>query len=164
MRTVLRTVEWVLDKVLIVLFAAMVFAIAWQVFARYILEAPTAWSEELARFHMVAVTMLGSALVVARQGHVDVTVFVELLPTAVQRVLAVVRDLLIVAMGGFLAWAGWGLVESGGRRVSSGLGVSMAIPYSAVAIGSALIAILVILRHFRASREDDRNRLDEDAA
>jgi TRAP-type C4-dicarboxylate transport system permease small subunit len=77
MRVVLSVVERVLDKILIVLFLVMVVAIVWQVFARYVLGAPTIWSEELARFMLVWVTMLGSAYVLEHGGHVAVTVFVN---------------------------------------------------------------------------------------
>ena len=63
-------VERVLDKVLIVLFLFMVAAIVWQVFARYVLHAPTIWSEELARFLLVWITMLGSAYVLEHGEHV----------------------------------------------------------------------------------------------
>ncbi|MCF3933430.1 TRAP transporter small permease [Acuticoccus sp. M5D2P5] len=149
MSRVLNTLEWVLDKILLVLFAVMVFSIVYQVFARYVLERPTAWSEELARFHMVAITMLGSAYVVAHKGHVDVTLFVDLMPRTVQKILAVVRDLLIIAMGGILAWYGAGFAEVGARRMSSGLHVPMLYPYLSIGVGGGLIALFVILRRFR---------------
>lgn len=149
----MKTLSTVLEAILIVIFAVMVFAIVYQVFARYVLESPTVWSEELARFLMVATTMLGSALVIGRGGHVDVTVFVELLPHPAQKALAIVRDLLIVTMGGVLAYYGYGFALAGGRRISSGMNVPMVYPYTSIAVGGALIAIFVVLRRFAGPDE-----------
>lgn len=146
MRVVLNVVERVLDKILITLFLVMVIAIVWQVFARYVLEAPTIWSEELARFLLVWVTMLGSAYVLEHGGHVAVTVFVDLLPPPLQRAMEFVRDAIIIAMAGSLAYFGYGFAASGGRRVSTGLGVAMTYPYAAIPVGAGLIAVFLLAR------------------
>lgn len=103
MRKLVAAVESVLDKTLLLIFTVMVVAIVWQVFARYVLLRPTVWSEELARYLMVWTTMLGSALVVRRGGHVAVTVFVELLPARVQHAIGFFRDALTILMAGYLA-------------------------------------------------------------
>ena len=52
-----------LDLLLAVMLAVLVASLAWQVFGRYVLDRAPAWSEELARFLMVWVTMLGAAAV-----------------------------------------------------------------------------------------------------
>lgn len=153
MRKVVRAIELFLDRCLMVLFVTMVAAIVWQVFARYVLERPTVWSEELARFLVVWVTMLGSALAIRRNGHVTVTVFVELMPPWLQRVVGIVRDGLVVSMAGLLAYYGYGFALAGGRRTSSGLDVPMLYPYAAICVGGVLIGVLVVSRYF--VREDD---------
>ena len=139
-------VERVLDKVLIGLFLVMVAAIVWQVFARYVLQAPTIWSEELARFLLVWVTMLGSAYVLEHGGHVAVTVFVDMLPEPLERAVAVVRDFIVIAMAGSLAYFGYGFAASGPRRISTGLGLPMGWAYAAVPIGAGLIAFFLLAR------------------
>lgn len=150
MRKLARAVELLLDRFILVIFAVMVFAIVWQVIARYVLQQPTAWSEELARFLLVWITMLGSALVLTKDGHVSVTVFVDLLPAPFRRFFAIVRDLLIVGMAGILAYYGYGFALAGQRRTSSGLDMPMLYPYAGIALGGLLIGVFVILRHVRA--------------
>jgi TRAP-type C4-dicarboxylate transport system permease small subunit len=139
-------VERVLDKVLIVLFLFMVAAIVWQVFARYVLHAPTIWSEELARFLLVWITMLGSAYVLEHGEHVAVTVLVDMLPEPFARSLSVVRDFCVIAMAGSLTYFGYGFAVSGLRRVSTGLGLTMTWAYTAVPVGAALIAFFLLAR------------------
>lgn len=147
MRKVNDVVEQWLDLALVGLFIVMVAAIVWQVFARYVLEQPTVWSEELARYVMVWVTMLGSAHVLRQEeGHVAVTVFVDLLPEPLRRVIGLVRDVLIIGLMGALAWYGYAFAMLGGRRMSSGLGVSMTYPYLAIPAGAVLIGCLLLLR------------------
>ncbi|UHD46391.1 TRAP transporter small permease [Aureimonas altamirensis] len=154
MNKVLNLVEAILDKVLIALFMTMVVAIVWQVVARYVFAAPTVWSEELARFMLVWVTMLGSAYVLEHGGHVALTVFVELLPPALQHALMFLRDLIVVAMAGGLAWYGYALAVSGGRRVSTGLGLSMTYAYAAIPVGAVLIAFFLLARRICGPREN----------
>lgn len=153
MNKVLSLVESVLDKVLIALFLTMVVAIVWQVVARYVFAAPTVWSEELARFLMVWVTMLGSAYVLENGGHVAVTVFVDILPTPLQHALGWIRDTAVLAMAGGLAWYGYGFAVSGGRRVSTGLGLSMSYAYAAIPIGAVLIAFFLLARRIAGPKD-----------
>lgn len=142
----LNLVENLLDKLLITLFLVMVVSIVWQVIARYFLASPTIWSEELARFLIVWVTMLGSAYVLEHGGHVAVTLFAEMMPEPVQRMLDWLRDTIIIAMAGGLAYYGYGFAVSGARRMSTGLGVQMSYAYAAIPIGAVLIAFFLLTR------------------
>lgn len=146
MRKLVDAVEQLLDKVMLCLFVVMVAAIVWQVFARYMLEQPTVWSEELARYLMVWVTMLGSAYVLGRGDHVAVTVFVDPLPEPIRHAIALLRDTLTIGLMGALAWYGYGFAMLGGRKISTGLGLSMTYPYLAVPLGAVLIGFFVLVR------------------
>lgn len=146
MNKLLNLVEGLLDKLLITLFLAMVVAIVWQVIARYFFASPTIWSEELARFLVVWVTMLGSAYVLEHGGHVAVTVFVDMMPEPWQRFFSWLRDLVIIAMAGGLTYYGYGFAVSGARRTSTGLGLQMSYAYAAIPIGAALIAFFLLAR------------------
>ncbi|OOY07615.1 TRAP transporter small permease subunit [Thioclava sp. F36-7] len=44
------------------LLVAMLLAIGTQVVARFVVGAPTVWAEELARFLLVAITMVGGSV------------------------------------------------------------------------------------------------------
>lgn len=145
-RRAVDAAERALEAVLLFLFLIMVAAIFWQVFARYVLESPTAWSEELARFLMVWVTMLGSALVLRDDEHVAGTLFLELLPAAARRAVGFVRDALILAMAGALAYYGTGLALLAHRQSSPGLNVPMAYPYAAIPLSAVLIALFLFFR------------------
>ncbi len=146
MNKLLQCVDFVIDKILIALFAAMVISIVWQVVARYFFGAPTVWSEELARFLIVWVTMLGSAYTLEHGGHVAVTVFADILPEKLQIALGFIRDMITVIMAGGLAYYGYGLVLSGTRRTSTGLNLEMSYAYAAIPVGAVLIAFYLVAR------------------
>jgi len=52
----------------------MVINVIWQVFSRYVLGTPSSFTDELARFLMIWVGVLGAAYVAGRNGHVSIDV------------------------------------------------------------------------------------------
>lgn len=147
------TVERVLDLLLLGAIIVMVVAICWQVFGRYVLNHAPGWTEEVARFLMAWITLLGSAAVLRRRGHIAVTVVVDLLPAPLRHAVGLFRDLLILVMAGALGWYGYSFAQIGGRRDSAALEIPMFYPYLAIPVGGLLIALLLLLS--RAAREAD---------
>ncbi|MHA6344419.1 TRAP transporter small permease [Roseivivax sp. CAU 1761] len=127
------------------LMLAMISAIAVQVVARFVIGAPTVWAEELARYLLVALTMLGSAVLIERNGHISIDIFVVLLPPGPRRAVDLLRDTVTLTVCGLLVHYGWLLVGIGGRQTSTGLGVKMSLPYLAIPVGAALMAAILLL-------------------
>jgi TRAP-type C4-dicarboxylate transport system permease small subunit len=145
-RTTARLIEGIIDMMLLLTLTVMVVSICWQVFGRYVLNHAPGWTEETARFLMAWITMLGSAMVIRRDGHVAVTFVADALPPAPRAVIAWVRDALILIMSGALVWYGWQFARIGARRESAALEISMFWPHLAIPVGGALIALLLALR------------------
>lgn len=145
-RMTARLIERIIDMMLLMALAVMVVSICWQVFGRYVLNHAPGWTEETARFLMAWITMLGSAMVIRRDGHVAVTFVAESLPPAARAVVGWLRDALIVIMSGALVWYGWQFAVIGARRESAALEISMFWPHLAIPVGGALIALLLALR------------------
>lgn len=146
------TVERLLDALLLLAIAVMVVSICWQVFGRFVLNHSPGWTEEVARFLMAWITLLGSAAVLRRRGHIAVTFVIDLLPRPVALAVGLLRDLLILVMAGALGWYGYAFAVIGGRRDSAALEIPMFYPYLAIPVGAALIALLLLLS--RAGREE----------
>ena len=66
--------EKALAAVLIVLFSATVLTVVWQVVGRYILEAPSSATEEIARFQLIWLALLSATYAFARRMHVGVDI------------------------------------------------------------------------------------------
>ncbi|MCE8023202.1 TRAP transporter small permease [Billgrantia aerodenitrificans] len=135
-----------IDYLCMAILLVMLASISYQVFARYILNSPTFWSEELARFLIVWLTMLGSAsLIKEHDGHISVEYLFDKLSGKLKLAVGFVRDLLTIGMCGLLGYYGIKLAEFGGRTSSSGLGVPMSYPYYAIPVGAFLIALVLLL-------------------
>src|SRR5699024_3392140 len=95
MTTVKNGIDRVLTWVCVVLFAALVLDVMWQVVTRQILNNPSAWSEELAKYLFIWLGLFGAALVFGERGHVAVDLLVQRSPRKVQVVLMVLTQLAI---------------------------------------------------------------------
>lgn len=135
-----------LDILLAVMLAVLVASLGWQVFGRYVLDRAPAWSEELARFLMVWITMLGAAAVMRDRGHIAVTALPDVLPPTARRVLGVVSDLVVLWVAWIVGVHGAALADLLSMQASPAFEVTMAVPYAALPVGAALIAAMVVLR------------------
>ena len=78
--TFFKSVKKVLDRSLEVLVmivvAVLVLDVLWQVFTRFILNDPSTWTEELAVFMLIWVSLLGAAVALNRGAHLGIDYFV----------------------------------------------------------------------------------------
>lgn len=137
------------------LLVAMLFSIGVQVVARFVVGAPTVWAEELARFLLVAITMIGSAALIEKNRHISIDIVADMLPDAIRNIVNWLRDAVTLTVCGLLMNYGWLLVGIGGRQTSTGLGVKMSLPYTAIPLGAALMALVLVLS--RAGRVSEEN-------
>src|SRR5690625_519253 len=134
-----------LNMLLAVMLAVLVASLVYQVFGRYVLNHAPSWTEELSRFLMVYITMLGSSSLIRRQGHVAVNVLVDALPEPFRQMLLWLRDAIMLSAAGFLMWYGYSFALIGARRASPALEISMYWPILSIPISGALIALFLVL-------------------
>ncbi len=60
-----------LEIMLMAIFAVLVFDVLFQVFSRYILNTSFSWTEELARFSLIWLSILGAAYLNAKREHLS---------------------------------------------------------------------------------------------
>jgi TRAP-type transport system small permease protein len=140
-----RGIERVLDVWLGAAIAVMVGSMIWQVLGRYVFGHAPGWSEELSRFMMLWVAMLGSAAALRAGGHLSVTVLVDMLPPRGVTVVLALRDAVLVGAAGLLVWQGFLFARLNGAQESAALEIPMTIPYAALPAGAALILVMVVL-------------------
>jgi TRAP-type C4-dicarboxylate transport system permease small subunit len=58
---------------MIVLVTVMMLSLFWQVFTRFVIEAPSVWTEEIARYSFIYLVMVGAALGVKNSAHFGMT-------------------------------------------------------------------------------------------
>ena len=138
-------IERSLDMILGLMLSALVLALFYQVFGRYVIGRAPAWTEEVARMLVAWMAMLGTGACLRSGGHIAVGVLVNSVPLRVRLVLLAVRDVAVMATAGVMVWAGMRFAMLNADQESTALEIPMSIPYSAMAVGAALMALVLAL-------------------
>lgn len=70
-------VDSVLEKLLIVLMSILVIDVLWQVTSRYILSSPSSFTDELAGFLLIWVSLFGAAYVTGKKEHLAIDLLLQ---------------------------------------------------------------------------------------
>ncbi len=108
---------------------AMTLVIAWQVFARYVLNASPPWSEAVALIIMVSFVLLAAAVGVYEKFHLGFRWLVTRLPIQSRRAAFVFGQALIVVFGAAMAFNGMALVDYTTTHIIPTLGISRSVAY-----------------------------------
>jgi len=143
--TLARRIERMLDGLLGTAILVMVVSMVWQVIGRYVFSRAPGWTEELSRYLMLWLTMLGSAAALRSGAHLSVTSLVDALPARALAVALALRDAALVGAAGLLVWYGFLFARLNGAQESAAMEIPMSLPYAALPAGGALIIVLVML-------------------
>ena len=70
-------VDKILEKLLIILMSLLVIDVLWQVTSRYILSSPSSFTDELAGFLLIWVSLFGAAYVTGRKEHLAIDLLLQ---------------------------------------------------------------------------------------
>jgi TRAP-type C4-dicarboxylate transport system permease small subunit len=85
----------VLGVLCVLIFAALVADVLWGVATRYIIGRQASWSEELARFLLVWLSMIGAALAYIQHSHLGVDILTRSLDPSARRVARATGQLVV---------------------------------------------------------------------
>ena len=137
-----KKLDRILGHALVLIMAVMVVNVLWQVFSRYVLGTPSSFTDELARFLMIWIGVLGAAYVAGRNGHVAIDVLARRGSSKNQkrlkqvvRIAIVLFCLFAMVVGGFrLVYVTYVL-----EQYSPALGLPLAVVYLVIPISGLLI-------------------------
>jgi TRAP-type C4-dicarboxylate transport system permease small subunit len=140
------------DWVSFLLFWVLAFIVFYQVFTRYFLGDPAGWTEEIARYFLVAVVFIGASMAVRKNNHIQVDVFYRFMPRRLARVMSLAVDAVRICFFGYAAWLNWLLLERiGGQRMAI-VELPMGWVFGAMLFGFILMSLRslqVAWRHWR---------------
>jgi len=126
---IIEGLDRLLKTVLLCLAAAMIITVTWQVLSRYVFQNPSSVTEEIARFQLIWLGLLGTAYAFRNHMHVKIDILSASISGRVKRygdifsMLACIAFALIVLLYG------------------GALGILMAYVYSAVPLCGTLICV-----------------------
>ncbi|HUL57270.1 MAG TPA: TRAP transporter small permease [Usitatibacter sp.] len=123
------------------------FAIFWllgavifyQFFTRYALNDSASWTEEIARYLLIATAFVGAAVNVRKNNHIQVDFFYRVLPRWITRPMSVAVDVARVLFLGYCVWLTYLLTERIGKLRMAIIDWPMGIVYAFVGVGFALM-------------------------
>ena len=83
---------------------ALICAVTWQVFGRYVMNNTPTWAESLALLLVLYVTMLGTAVGVRDAGHIGLESFLVLAPEGLRLKMEYLIHALVLLFGAAMAY------------------------------------------------------------
>ena len=147
MRKVLYSFNKVIEYLLMLLIALMVITCVWQVASRYIFGQSSIQTEELMRYSIIWVSVIGGAYVYGEKGHLAITFFADKLNPSLAKIVAIFIDTAIGIFSAIvLIYGGSQIVSATMIQTSAGMGLPMGFMYLALPI-SGFMCILYSFDH-----------------
>ncbi len=141
MRKILSNSVEGVAAILVVALAVVVFV---QVFNRYVLKAPLAWSEDLAMLLFQWVTFLGAAIGVKRMRHFGIELVVRNLPEKLHRAIEYVVPIFVGIVALIMITEGIELLSFNRARIYSSMNLSYTWAYLPIPISGCLMILYLI--------------------
>ncbi|MBO2543182.1 TRAP transporter small permease [Salegentibacter sp. BDJ18] len=134
----------ILGSLLVFLMAGMVTAVSWQVFSRYILQASSSFTEEIARYLLIWIGILGAAYIAGQQQHLSIDILAPKLSEKNRiklrmgiNLLIILFCLLVLVIGGSnLVYLNYLLGQT-----SAALNIPLGAVYTVIPISGVLVII-----------------------
>ena len=139
------------SRLCIITMLMLVVCVVWQVFSRFVLNTPSTATDEIARFSMIWVGLLGAAYTVGLQKHLSIDLFTMNLSEKKKRINTIFTNLMVaVFASGSMIFGGISLVNKvyTTGQVAPALQIPMAYIYAILPLSGALIVFynLVFIR------------------
>lgn len=112
-----------------------------QFFTRYVLNDSLAWTEEAARYFLIAITFVGGGLVCRRRAHIAVEYLHTRLSRSASRNLMIAVDALVLAFLVYIGWVGWRMIALMAPQKMAVIDLSMSWLYWVVLAGIVVMAL-----------------------
>jgi TRAP-type transport system small permease protein len=145
----MNTVKKVLDKILavvcIALFSFLVLLVTWQVVTRFVFNSPSVFSEELAKYCFVWLSLFGSAFVFGENGHMAIDFVREKFPDKMRMGVEVFIELVVIAFAVLvLIMGGYNATSLAWNQMNATLHIPVGYLYAAIPLSGIFIVYYCI--------------------
>ena len=124
----------------------------YQFFTRYVLNNSASWTEEIARYLLIATVFVGAVIGVAKNNHIQVDFFYRFMPPGLSRSVSLLTDVLRVAFLAMASYLTWLLMQKMGNYQMTIVNLPMNIVYGVVLLAFVLMtwrSLWVMRRHWQ---------------
>ena len=137
---------FLLSRIATILLSVMTFLVLYQVFTRYVLNSPAAFTEELVRYSLIWTGFIGAAYAFSTREHMSLVLLQESLKPEGRRVLMICIDTLILIFAIFIITiGGFKLAMSAQKVYSALLGIPRSLVYAMAPVSGIFIIIAQLI-------------------
>ena len=143
-----KPVDYLIAGFSITVMVVLVICVVWQVFSRYVLNNPSTITDELARFSMIWVGLLGAAYTTGAQRHLSIDLLNGNLSGVRKMISQVVINLCILGFCALaMVWGGSELVEKvyTTGQVSPAMQIPMAYVYAVLPLSGLIMMFYAVI-------------------
>ncbi len=150
MKELFTVVKKVMTKLLAaiatILLSIMTLLVLYQVFTRYVLNSPAAFTEELVRYFLIWTGFVGAAYAFITREHMCLVLVRDSLKPESRRILMTVIDVLILIFAIFvITIGGFKLAMSAQKVFSALLGIPRSLVYAMAPVSGLFIIVAQII-------------------
>jgi TRAP-type C4-dicarboxylate transport system permease small subunit len=143
-----QTIDTVLEYALVLLMGISVLNVLWQVITRFLLKNPSSYTEEIARFLLIWIGLLGAAYGIGKKIHLAIDVLKQKLPERKRRRIEILINgfillfaVLVMIIGGiYLVNLTFDL-----HQISAALQLKLGYVYLAVPLSGVIMVLYSLL-------------------
>lgn len=136
----------ILSRIATVLLSVMTLLVLYQVFTRYVLNNPAAFTEELVKYSLIWTGFIGAAYAFYTREHMALIVFRDRLNPQGRKILMIFIDALILLFALFVITNGGVKLALSARSVYSALlGIPRSLVYAMAPISGVFIIVAQII-------------------
>ena len=133
-------------------FWALGLTVLYQFITRYVFNDSAAWTEEIARYLLIATVFVGAVIGVAKNNNIQVDFFFRFMPQGLSRSVSLLTDVLRVAFLATASYLTWLLMQKMGNYQMTIVNLPMNIVYGVVLLAFVLMtwrSVWVMRRHWQ---------------
>ena len=139
-----RIFDHIIEAVSAVMVVALAIIVFVQVFNRFVLKTPLAWSEDLAMLLFQWVVFLGAALGVKRMRHFGIELLIRQLPERVRHRVELLTPVVMAVVAGVMIIQGWTILSFNRTRIYSTMDLSYTWAFLPIPLSGVLILLYLI--------------------
>ncbi|NQV40788.1 MAG: TRAP transporter small permease [Candidatus Marinimicrobia bacterium] len=155
MKSLTALIDKLLSKFLVFLMGTIVVVVTWQVVTRFLMTTPSSYTEELARFLLIWIGVLGGAYALRTRAHLGIDIMTtklhgrqkDMLMIGIYLAIILFSSLILVIGGIKLVALTFSL-----NQISASLGIKMGYIYTVLPLSGSIMIIYsldVILDAFK---------------
>lgn len=158
---VYRILSRVVETAVIAISSVIVGIVVIEVGLRYLFSSSLIFTEELARYLMVWIVFLGSAIAVRDGAHIRISMLLNRMPSNVQKWVTIVAEVLTLVFLSVVVVEGVRILPKQLTQIPVTFDVPLFYFYLAIPVGSLLMMIFILPRLWQGLRSGADGDLEE---